>query len=72
MSAIMSHPWMNEGHTLPLGPARFPNKLESSDLNTDIVQHMVWILKVNFQPTCKEKAYPRVASLECDFTFFVR
>lgn len=47
MPEIMSHPWMNEGHTLPFGPAPFPNKLQLADINKDIVQHMVNILKVS-------------------------
>ena len=47
MPDIMRHSWMNEGHTLPFGPARFPNKLEPSDVNTDILQHMVHHLKVS-------------------------
>ena len=46
MDCIMKHPWMNEGHALPFGPARFPNKLDVLDLNADILYHMVHVLKV--------------------------
>lgn len=46
MSQIMDHPWMNEGHTLPFGPAPFPNRLQLLDINNDIIQHMVHHLKV--------------------------
>ena len=46
MPGIMSHPWMNEGHTLPFGPAPFPNKLQGTDVDADIMQHMVYVLKV--------------------------
>ena len=42
----MAHPWMNEGHALPFGPAPYPNRLDILDLDKDIVQHMVCILKV--------------------------
>ena len=45
MDAIMRHPWMNEGHALPFGPARYPNKLDVLDLNSDILKHMVYVLK---------------------------
>ena len=50
MAEIIAHPWLNEGHTLPFGPAPYPNKLEVTDLNADIVQHMIWILKASFSP----------------------
>ena len=46
MPEIMKHSWMNEGHALPFGPAPYPNKLQLSDINKDILQHMVYILKV--------------------------
>ncbi len=54
MPGIMSHPWMNEGHTLPFGPAVavFPNKIQLADINTDILQHMVHVLKVNTNSYC--------------------
>ncbi len=47
MTGIINHPWMNEDHALPFGPARFPNKLDVSDLNSDIIQHMVYIIKAS-------------------------
>ena len=47
MDAIMSHPWMNEGHALPFGPAPYPNHLTMNDINTDIVDHMIHVLKVS-------------------------
>ena len=46
MSGIMCHPWMNEAHTLPFGPAPFPNKLQLADIDNNILQHMVHTLKV--------------------------
>jgi len=46
MSEIMAHPWMNEGHALPFGPAPYPNRLDLLDLDKDIVEHMVYALKV--------------------------
>ncbi len=46
MDEIMTHPWINEGHTLPFGPAPFPNTLTTKDINVDIVDHMVHVLKV--------------------------
>lgn len=49
MPEIIAHPWLNEDHTLPFGPAPYPNKLESTDLNADIMQHMIWFLKVSVQ-----------------------
>ena len=52
MDAIMSHPWLNEGHSLPFGPAPFPNKLLPNDVDSDIVEHMVHILKVRIINTC--------------------
>lgn len=48
MPHIMSHPWMNTGHSLPFSPAPFPNKLESADINENIVHHMVNTLKVSW------------------------
>lgn len=48
MPHIMSHPWMNTGHSLPFGPAPFPNKLESADINENVVHHMVNTLKVSW------------------------
>lgn len=52
MPDIMKHSWMNEGHTLPFGHAQFPNKLEYSDVNLDILQHMVNHLKVSKELKC--------------------
>lgn len=48
MEGIMAHPWINQGHALPFGPAPFPNTLRPNDINMDIVDHMVHILKVCF------------------------
>jgi hypothetical protein len=45
---MFSHPWLNEEHTLPFGPAPSPNGMEMPDLNNDIMQHMIWVLKVSF------------------------
>ena len=42
----MAHPWMNKGHSLPFGPAPFPNKLKLADISDDIVDHMVHTLNV--------------------------
>ena len=50
MDSIMAHPWMNEGHALPFGPAPYPNTLTLKDVNTDIVEHMVHALKVSVAP----------------------
>ena len=47
MADIMTHPWMNEGHALPFGPAPFPNKIGANDIDEDISEHMVVVLKVN-------------------------
>ena len=46
MPDIMAHPWMNEGHSLPFGPAPFPNQLDPSNINNDVVEHMVHTLNV--------------------------
>lgn len=46
MPDIMAHPWMNEGHALPFGPAPFPNLLDPSSINNDVVEHMVHTLKM--------------------------
>ena len=46
MPDIMAHPWMNEGHSLPFGPAPFPNQLDPSSINNDVVEHMVHTLNV--------------------------
>ena len=46
MEDIMAHPWMNKGHSLPFGPAPFPNKLKLADISDDIVDHMVHTLNV--------------------------
>ncbi len=49
---------MNEGHALPFGPSPYPNRLELLDLNNDIVQHMVYILKVGFTEfACDSHSY---------------
>ena len=46
MVAIMSHPWMvADGASLK--PHPFPNKLSANDVNEDIVEHMVHVLKVS-------------------------
>ena len=42
----MAHPWMNEGHALPFGPTPFPNLLDPSSINNDVVEHMVHTLKM--------------------------
>jgi len=47
MDEIMTHPWINTGFTLPFGPAPFPNRLMMSEITTDIVNHMVHVLKVS-------------------------
>lgn len=47
MADIMCHPWMNEGHALPFGPAPYPNKVTANDIDEDVTEHMVHMLKVN-------------------------
>ena len=44
MPMLMAHPWLNEGHTLPFGPAPFPNRLTPNDINDKIVEHMIHVL----------------------------
>ena len=42
----MGHPWMNRGLNLLFSPAPFPNKLKLDDIEEEIVEHMVHILRV--------------------------
>lgn len=46
MPAIMAHPWMTADGSPALKPHPYPNKLTANDVNEDIVQHMVHVLKV--------------------------
>ena len=46
MEELMSHPWMNRGLALPFSPAPFPNKPKLDDIEEEIVEHMVHVLKV--------------------------
>lgn len=50
----MAHPWMNKGHSLPFGPAPFPNRLRLADISDDVVDHMVHTLKVG-PPSLKDQ-----------------
>lgn len=45
MPELMAHTWMTEGNSA-LKPHPFPNKLCANDINEDIVEHMVHVLKV--------------------------
>lgn len=45
MPELMAHTWMTEGNSA-LKPHPFPNKLCANDVNEDIVEHMVHVLKV--------------------------
>ncbi len=47
MPELMEHPWLSEGGSLlPFDPAPFPNFLSINDINEDITEHMVHVLKV--------------------------
>ena len=37
---------MNDGHSFPFVPAPFPNHLTLSDIKNDVIEHMVYVLKV--------------------------
>ncbi|CAI7995472.1 Hormonally up-regulated neu tumor-associated kinase [Geodia barretti] len=46
MPAIMSHPWIAANGSSTLKPHPYPNKLSANDINEDIVEHMVHVLKL--------------------------
>jgi Neu-associated kinase len=46
MPEIMSHPWIASNGSSTLKPHPYPNKLSANDINEDIVEHMVHVLKV--------------------------
>ena len=46
MEEIFAHPWLNQGRTLILQPAPYPNRLTSDDIDEDIIDHMVHGLKL--------------------------
>lgn len=54
MPELMAHPWMTEGNAA-LKPHPFPNKLGANDINEDIVEHMVHVLKVSLKITCLQE-----------------
>ena len=47
MAEIMVHPWMVADGSSALKPHPYPNRLTANDINEDIVEHMVHVLKVN-------------------------
>lgn len=50
MSELVAHPWLSEGeHLLPFEPAPFPNFVSINDINEDVTEHMVHVLKVAYR-----------------------
>ena len=52
MPAIMAHPWITADGSSALKPHPFPNKFSVNDINEDIVEHMVHVLKVQDTLPC--------------------
>lgn len=57
MPALMSHPWMTGDGSPPLKPHPYPNNLGANDINEDIVEHMVHVLKVWADNYCRNINY---------------
>ena len=46
MDELIAHPWLSEGHALPFQPAPYPNLMDQSQINNDIVDHITDVLKL--------------------------
>lgn len=46
MDELIAHPWLSEGHALPFQPAPYPNVMNQSQINNDIVDHITDVLKL--------------------------
>ena len=54
MAEVFQHPWLSEKHVFPFQPAPYPNHIAQVDINEDIVEHMVTLLKVDTAHAIKQ------------------
>ena len=47
LAEVFNHPWLNEDHQLPFQPAPYPNRTTQSEIDEEIIDHMVNMLKVD-------------------------
>jgi hypothetical protein len=51
LADVFSHPWLSKGHQLQFQPAPYPNLLTQSQINSDVVDHIIDVLHAG---TCLE------------------
>ena len=54
MAEVFQHPWLSEKHLLPFQPAPYPNRTTQADINEEIIEHMVALLKVDTAVSIKQ------------------
>ena len=54
MADVFEHPWLSEKRKLPFQPAPYPNHITQADINEEIIEHMVALLKVDTAVSIKQ------------------